>query len=104
MITEHGAVPDTTAGADHLPADTLTAAELRIVGAASREALSHPPVALSDRGVAILMGDGLPILLEDVTNPEEALDLLSEPLERRIVATRLRYWADVLDAADGGAS
>ena len=30
MITEHGAVPDTTAGADHLPADTLTAAELRI--------------------------------------------------------------------------
>lgn len=58
----------------------------------------------SDRGVAILMGDGLPILLEDVTNPEEALDLLSEPLERRIVATRLRYWADVLDAADGGAS
>ena len=30
MIAEHGAVPDATAGADHLPADTLTAAELRI--------------------------------------------------------------------------
>jgi hypothetical protein len=48
--------------------------------------------------VVVSLGDGCPVVLHDDLSLVDLPDLIGNQLQRRVLATRLHYWADQLGA------